>query len=218
MVAGVERFVLISTDKAINPTSAMGASKRLAEIGLQMLQQRKGARTRFMAVRFGNVLGSSGSVIPLFKRQIAEKGYVTVTHPDVTRYFMTVPEAVGLVLQSAALGSGGDIFILDMGRPIKIIDAARHLIRLSGLLPDTDVEIRITGLRPGEKLFEELTYDGENIAQTTHPQVMRLKGEPPPDRLTELLGDLRAVANHPDTNEIKNHFHRWIPEYQPFID
>ena len=171
-----------------------------------------------MAVRFGNVLGSSGSVIPIFNRQIAAGGPVKVTHPDVTRYFMTIPEAAGLVLQSAAQGVGGEIFVLDMGKPVKIVDLARQLIELSGLKPGEDIEIVFTGLRPGEKLFEELSYEGENITPTDHPKIMRFVCEP------QLLKDVRKhldlLAAHlydAEANQLKLMLKDAVPEYQPYL-
>ncbi|MBQ7332432.1 MAG: polysaccharide biosynthesis protein, partial [Opitutales bacterium] len=217
--AGAEAFVLISTDKAINPTNAMGDSKRLAEIILQAKSRRPGNRTRFMAVRFGNVLGSSGSVIPHFKRQIAEGGPVTVTHPDIKRYFMTIPEAVGLVLQTAVIGKGGSIYVLNMGDPVKIIDVARHLICLSGLRPDIDIEIKISGLRPGEKLFEELKTEGEEFEPSGHSRISRFISTPMDyEKLEDLLEALRKISQKQSRNEIKRDIRLIIPEYKPYLD
>ena len=175
-------------------------------------------RTKLMAVRFGNVLGSSGSVIPTFKKQIAAGGPVTVTHPDMTRYFMTVNEAVGLVLQSATLGQGGEIFVLDMGQPMKIVDLARQLIELSGLEPDTDIEIKFSGLRPGEKLFEELNHKTENMVATEHPKVMRFLSEP--QTLAHIQAGLDAVqkaGSLGDSDQFKLTIKSMVPEYQPYL-
>ena len=213
----VDRFVLISTDKAINPTSVMGASKRLAEMFLQGLHAGDFHRTKFMAVRFGNVLGSSGSVVPIFSRQIAAGGPVTVTHPDVKRYFMTIPEATRLVLQSAAQGEGGEIFVLDMGDPIKILDLARQMIELSGFVPEKDIEISIIGLRPGEKLFEELSHHAENLKATNHPKVMRFVAEPLPLRFVQTaISEFVQCITTAEPEQIKAMLKSLIPEYEPF--
>ncbi|NLF30738.1 MAG: polysaccharide biosynthesis protein [Planctomycetes bacterium] len=217
VAAGVAEFVMISTDKAVNPSSVMGCSKRVAELYAQSLNgNHAGNGTQFMAVRFGNVLGSAGSVVPIFKRQIAEGGPVRVTHPEMTRYFMTIPEASQLVLQAAATGTGGQIFLLDMGDPVKIVDLARDLITLSGFRPDEDIEIVFTGVRPGEKLFEELRTDGEDIVPTTHEKVnvWRTRGIDP-DVLAEGMARLEALVNCPDREAILAALKRLVPEYEP---
>ncbi|OOF67557.1 nucleoside-diphosphate sugar epimerase/dehydratase [Rodentibacter caecimuris] len=199
---GVKSFILISTDKAVRPTNTMGASKRIAELCLQALsKQLKNSQTCFSMVRFGNVLGSSGSVIPLFRKQILEGGPITVTHPDIIRYFMTIPEAAQLVIQASAMAKGGDVFILDMGEPVKIVDLAKNLIQLSGLSvkdennPKGDIEIAYTGLRPGEKLYEELLIGGDNIHKTEHPRIMTAEEVYLPfEQLSDLLTELEHAC------------------------
>lgn len=211
----VERFVLVSTDKAINPTNAMGASKRLAEIYLQAKFHDDARSTKFMAVRFGNVLGSSGSVIPIFRQQIANGGPVKVTHPDVTRYFMTIPEAVGLVLQCSILGDGGEIFVLDMGHPVKIADLARQMIELSGFRPDIDIRIEYIGLRPGEKLYEELQHKTEVFQPTEHLQVMRFVSTPMALHDVEsAFAGLKDHLHEKSANDLKEAIQQIVPEYQ----
>jgi FlaA1/EpsC-like NDP-sugar epimerase len=209
---GVQKFVFVSTDKAVNPTNVMGATKRLAEMVCQALQAE--SRTRFEMVRFGNVLGSAGSVIPKFQEQIDKGGPVTVTHPEMVRYFMSIPEAAQLVLQAGSMGLGGEVFVMDMGEPVKIVDLARDMIRLSEL-SESEIRIVYTGLRPGEKLFEELLADDEHTRPTPHPKLRIAKArEVDPDWLAGLLEWLRASERIPGDSEVRRDLKRWVPEYQ----
>lgn len=207
-----EAFVFVSTDKAVNPANVMGTTKRIAEIYCQNLAKR--CSTRFITTRFGNVLGSAGSVVPLFEKQIGDGGPVTVTHKDITRYFMTIPEAVSLILQAGAMGEGGEIFVLDMGEPVRIKDLAEQMIRLAGLTPERDIDIIYTGLRPGEKLFEEIFHERENLRSTKHPKLF-LAGS----REVEwqwLLAELEALAKAATSRNVPGiieHLHRIVPEY-----
>ncbi|MCS0062639.1 UDP-N-acetylglucosamine 4,6-dehydratase family protein [Vibrio parahaemolyticus] len=214
--AGVKNFVLISTDKAVRPTNVMGATKRMAELGLQALAEQQNRirtsnpnlGTRFCMVRFGNVLGSSGSVIPVFKKQIEKREPITVTHKDITRYFMTIPEAAQLVIQAGAMGKGGDVFVLDMGEPVKIVDLAKNLVYLSGLEvkdennPHGDIEILFTGLRPGEKLYEELLIGDDNVSETAHSRIMTAQESYLPLKEYEVLIDKLDVACHNFQHEV----------------
>ena len=209
----VEKFVQISTDKAVNPTNVMGATKRLCEILVQVMNKK--SRTEFVAVRFGNVLGSNGSVIPLFEEQIKSMGPVTVTHPDIIRYFMTIPEAVSLVLTAGTLAQGGEIFVLDMGDPVKITDLAENLIKLSGLTPHVDIKIQYTGLRPGEKLYEELLMDEEGIKKTNNKKIYI--GSPiniNEQEFFEKLKTLENIANTGNNQEIKLALADIVPTYK----
>jgi FlaA1/EpsC-like NDP-sugar epimerase len=217
---GVETFVLISTDKAVRPTNTMGATKRSAELVLQALAAKQSG-TKFTMVRFGNVLGSSGSVIPLFKQQIKEGGPVTVTDKDIIRYFMTIPEAVELVIQAGAMGLGGDVFVLDMGKPVKIYDLAKKMIHLTGLEvkdksnPKGDIEIQITGLRPGEKLFEELLI-GDNVSDTSHPLIMRAEEDTLAwNELKLILDELKLAIDECDHIKLRKLLMQVVPEFKP---
>jgi FlaA1/EpsC-like NDP-sugar epimerase len=217
----VETFVLISTDKAVRPTNLMGASKRFAELILQAYSKKADSSTRFCMVRFGNVLGSSGSVVPLFKEQILSGGPVTVTHPDIIRYFMTIPEASQLVIQAGSLGEGGDVFVLDMGEPVKILDLAERMIRLMGLEvktennPEGDVEVEFTGLRDGEKLYEELLI-GDNVTQTCHSRIQQAKESCLPyDEIKNYMASLDDACNQYNGEEIIKLMKKCVVEYTP---
>jgi FlaA1/EpsC-like NDP-sugar epimerase len=212
----VGRFVLVSTDKAVRPVNVMGASKRIAELLVQAQNGRGLSDISFITVRFGNVVGSVGSVVPLFKRQIEKGGPVTVTHPDITRYFMTIPEACQLILQAGSMGEGGEIFILEMGIPIKIADMAEDLIRLSGFEPHVDIDIRYIGLRPGEKLMEELITDGEGIVETSHEKIMVLKGQTCEiEKLNSRIDEIMELVAKEDGEGIKRKLREMLPEYAP---
>jgi len=207
---GAKKFILVSTDKAVNPTNIMGASKRLAEIIVQSMNRM--SKTKFAAVRFGNVLGSNGSVIPLFQKQIQQGGPVTVTHPEVIRYFMTIPEAAQLVIQAGALAEGGEVFVLDMGEPVKIDDLARDLIRLSGLEPDVDIKIEYTGLRPGEKLFEELLMAEEGLLRTAHEKIFI--GKQSDMSFQEVIMCIKALENSMESDELlRETMAKLVPTY-----
>ena len=211
---GANRFLLISTDKAVNPTNIMGASKRLAELSIQMLNA-KYIGTEYVAVRFGNVLGSNGSVIPLFKKQIEAGGPITVTHPEIIRYFMTIPEAVQLVLQTGTIAKGGEIFVLDMGEPVKIVTLAEDLIKLSGFEPYADIDIVFSGLRPGEKLFEELLLDDEGILNTEHDKIFI--GKPlsfPADAVQHTFEKLKEAIEQRSITELESAVMHLIPTYR----
>jgi len=213
----VQHFVLISTDKAVRPTSVMGATKRVAEHVVHEAALRR--KSGYVSVRFGNVLGSRGSVVPTFLRQIAEGGPVTITHPDMTRYFMTIPEAVQLVLQAAALRDHGEVFVLDMGEPVRVFDLAMDLIRLSGLEPGADIEVHFTGARPGEKLFEELFFKGAHVVPTDHPKILRARDSEADDHTVESIATLvQAARENRSESHIRRLLTRLIPEYSANVD
>ena len=212
---GVDKFVMVSTDKAVNPTNVMGATKRFAEMYTQSMNQLEGVHTKFIATRFGNVLGSNGSVIPLFKKQIERGGPITVTHPEITRYFMTIPEACELVLEAATMGGGGEVFVFDMGESVKIINLAKKMITLSGLRVDRDIEIKFTGLRPGEKLYEELLNNNENTLPTHHPKILKATLNTPSYSFMEIqASDLERILHEGDNNDLVAKIKDVIPEYK----
>jgi len=212
----VDKFVMVSTDKAVNPTNVMGATKRFAEMYTQSMNQLEGMHTKFIATRFGNVLGSNGSVIPLFKKQIERGGPVTVTHPDITRYFMTIPEACELVLEAATMGEGGEVFVFDMGESVKIINLAKKMITLSGMRVDRDIEIKFTGLRPGEKLYEELLSTDENTLPTHHPKILIAKVNVPSYSYMDIQMNLmqEVLEEGGNNNDLVSKIKEVIPEYK----
>jgi FlaA1/EpsC-like NDP-sugar epimerase len=214
---GVEQFIMISSDKAVNPTSTMGATKRVAELIVQSLEER--GQTRLMTVRFGNVLGSNGSVVPRFLEQIKAGGPVTITHPEIRRFFMLIPEAVQLVLHAAAMGENGATYVLEMGEQIKIVDLARNLIRLSGLIPDEDIAISFVGLRPGEKLFEELVGHEETIEQSKVEKILKVKSSRPwnPYALMPLVALLERSASLQDIDLVTDLLRELVPTFKPTV-
>jgi len=212
----IEKFVLVSTDKAVKPKNVMGATKRLAELICQDADT--SYSTRFMAVRFGNVLGSSGSVIPIFQEQIKNGGPVTITDPDMERYFMSVPEAAQLIIQAGSIGKGGEVFALDMGQPIKIIDIANELIRLSGLEPDIDIPIRFIGAHPGEKRYEELTHESEIIQKTHHERILEIRPNLTSEKvkiITDRIMSGELNGHEFDNNELRESLLSLVPNYKP---
>jgi FlaA1/EpsC-like NDP-sugar epimerase len=214
----VKKFVLVSTDKAVNPTNIMGATKRISELYVQTLSDHKSSKTEFIITRFGNVLGSNGSVVETFKKQIKEGGPVTITHPDITRYFMTIPEASKLVLEAGKIGRSGDILLFDMGKPVKIIDLARRMIQLAGLKPNEDIAIQQTQLRPGEKMFEELFKDSENFIKTDHPRILKAVKKRPLDiDLNSLLDELEAQATMHNNKSMPIILNKILPEFSPYL-
>jgi len=215
--AGVKRFVMISTDKAVNPTNVMGVNKRIAEMAVQSYNGYN--KTKFMTVRFGNVLGSAGSVTPLFRKQIAEGGPVTVTHPEIERFFMTIPEAVQLILQAGSMGDGGEIFVLEMGKPVKVLHLAEKLITLSGKRPYQDIEIIFTGLRPGEKMYEELLNHGEKLIATTHDQIMAARSQPFDVKFIKTqVEEIRRLVRYRDDKALREKFKELVPEYHTPVE
>ncbi|HTF80310.1 MAG TPA: UDP-N-acetylglucosamine 4,6-dehydratase family protein, partial [Cytophagales bacterium] len=210
-----DKFVMISTDKAVNPTNVMGASKRIAEIYIQSLGNSSiNHKTKFVTTRFGNVLGSNGSVIPRFNKQIAEGGPITITHPEITRYFMTIPEAVQLVLEAGVMGNGGEIFIFDMGKSVKIVDLAKKMVQLSGLTLGKDIQLIFTGLRPGEKLYEELLNNKENTLPTHHPKIMKAKvAEYVFDDISKEISELLMLFETQDNYKVISKMKAILPEY-----
>jgi len=217
LASGVERFILISTDKAINPTNVMGATKRIAEYVVEKMNRR--GRTCFTVVRFGNVLGSNGSVVPLFAEQIRKGGPVTVTHPEIRRYFMTIPESVQLVLQASVMGQGGDVFVLDMGEQIRVADMARNMILLSGRIPDQDIKIVYTGLRPGEKLYEELFDHTERVEPTSHDKIKRAASQAQldPDELDHQIRELDEMLDCGGQDVIVSKLQAIVSTYEPDV-
>jgi FlaA1/EpsC-like NDP-sugar epimerase len=210
----VSNFLMISSDKAVNPTSIMGVTKRIAELIVSAASNVGDNRTVFVSVRFGNVLGSNGSVVPIFQSQIAAGGPVTVTHPDMRRYFMSIREAVQLVLQASTMGKGAEIFVFDMGEPVRILDLAHNLIQLAGLTPNEDIEVRFTGLRPGEKLFEEIALEGEDMMPTYHQKIRIFKGPAlQPQVISDWLDQLQLLMARRDITRIRTHLAGLVPEY-----